>query len=66
MDENLIEAIERTRKSIKKKYKELQWWRSAERRSFKRFNDPLIKPIKDIGKKVKPSIKNDVEEEEEK
>lgn len=58
MDENLIEAIERTRKSIKKKYKELQRWRSAERRSFERIYDPLIKPIKDIGKKEQPSIKN--------
>ena len=63
MDENLVEAIEKTRKSIKKKYKELQQWRSAEKRSFERIYDPLIKPIKEIGKKEKPIIKNNVGEE---
>lgn len=65
MDETLIEAIEKTRKSIKKKYKDLQQWKSAERRSFERIYEPLITPIRQIGKKEKTIIKTEKDEEEE-
>lgn len=64
MDENLIEAIERTRKSIRKKYKDLQQWKGAEKRSFERIYEPLISPLKHMSKKEIQVIKKEEERDE--